>query len=333
MRTYIRAFTSIALLSCVPAPAISAQDNPPRPPQGHIVEQHSQDAERSESDALPFRERLLQSLIYTNLTVDFDDAPVDDVFNHLRETLDMNLMVRWNDDAVGFGIDPLTTITLNAEETPALEILEMVLEQCSDIEPCSWQLRRGFLEVGTKERLDMESAQELRVYPVADLLFEPPNFDDAPSFRLEDELGYGVAVWPYSPWLHNHNGDGDGRPGRPGHPGRPGRDPSNPRRPGGGGGGGVHPGGISMPRGTGGGGGGFINTGNVVDPNQAANERQRADELIELITAVVEPDAWEVNGGAATIEYRDGSLFVRAPDYVHRGLQGVPKVPPPDGAT
>jgi hypothetical protein len=52
---------------------------------------------------------------------------------------------------------------------------------------------------------------------------------------------------------------------------------------------------------------------------------ERAQEVIDLITQLVEVDAWTDNGGdAATITYYQGSLIVRAPDYVHRGIAGYP---------
>ncbi|NNM27290.1 MAG: hypothetical protein HKO59_15115 [Phycisphaerales bacterium] len=56
----------------------------------------------------------------------------------------------------------------------------------------------------------------------------------------------------------------------------------------------------------------------------------RANELIELIIATVEPLAWIQNGGEwASVQYHDGFLVVRAPDYIHRQLGGYPRVPRP----
>ena len=41
----------------------------------------------------------------------------------------------------------------------------------------------------------------------------------------------------------------------------------------------------------------------------------------------IEPDAWQVNGGdAASIRYYQGTLIVRAPDYIQRQLGGYPFV-------
>ena len=40
---------------------------------------------------------------------------------------------------------------------------------------------------------------------------------------------------------------------------------------------------------------------------------ERAQELIDLITSTIERDVWDVNGGAATIRYFNGTLIVTAP--------------------
>lgn len=48
-------------------------------------------------------------------------------------------------------------------------------------------------------------------------------------------------------------------------------------------------------------------------------KQERAESLIDLITAVVEPETWDIG---ADIRYFQGTLIVNAPDYVHRALDG-----------
>lgn len=77
-------------------------------------------------------------------------------------------------------------------------------------------------------------------------------------------------------------------------------------------------------RGGGAGGGGnnlFSNTGSQVQ--QAKTADQRGQELADLITAVVRPEVWSVNGGPASIRYYNGTLVVSAPRSV-QALIGVP---------
>lgn len=55
----------------------------------------------------------------------------------------------------------------------------MIVEQAALDEPAAWQIRRGYIEVGTKERLSHEQAMEREVYNIRDLLIEPPYFGSA----------------------------------------------------------------------------------------------------------------------------------------------------------
>jgi hypothetical protein len=47
----------------------------------------------------------------------------------------------------------------------------------------------------------------------------------------------------------------------------------------------------------------------------------RAAEIISLIEDLVEPDHW-IENARASIKYFKGTIIVRAPDYVHRGIVG-----------
>lgn len=49
---------------------------------------------------------------------------------------------------------------------------------------------------------------------------------------------------------------------------------------------------------------------------------ERAQEVIDLLTDLVEPEEWDVSGGTNTIRHYRGTLIVNAADYVHRGIVG-----------
>ncbi|MCH2161166.1 MAG: hypothetical protein MK085_04750 [Phycisphaerales bacterium] len=134
---------------------------------------------------------MLGTLLYTDITVDFNDTPAREAFNYIKTLIGPELVVRYSDDRTGFGIDPDAEITLKASNKPLLTVIEMMLQQCSDLEPCTWQLRKGYIEVGTKERLSVNAARELRMYPIRDLLFEIPYFDNAPQFDLNSAISQG----------------------------------------------------------------------------------------------------------------------------------------------
>lgn len=79
--------------------------------------------------------------------------------------------------------------------------------------------------------------------------------------------------------------------------------------------------------GGGGGGGGQspFSGGNQNQDWDIAPMEERAEEIREIITELVEPDQWVDNGGdAASIRYWQGNFIVNAPDYVHRELSGYP---------
>ncbi|MBN8598599.1 MAG: hypothetical protein J0L78_13090 [Planctomycetes bacterium] len=53
--------------------------------------------------------------------------------------------------------------------------------------------------------------------------------------------------------------------------------------------------------------------------------QERADEVIRLVTEIVEPDQWTNNGGAAaTVRFYKQQLLVTAPDYIQRQINGYP---------
>ncbi len=140
--------------------------------------------------------KLLQALLYHTLTVSFDQTPAREVFDYLGTTLGINLVARYSDDAIGHGIDPQTPITLSADGMSAIEVLELVLEQCAAVETCTWQLRDSFLELGTKDRLSSPSAREVRVYRIDELIFEPRRFNDAPRVGINHLYpGYGGGYY------------------------------------------------------------------------------------------------------------------------------------------
>lgn len=74
------------------------------------------------------------------------------------------------------------------------------------------------------------------------------------------------------------------------------------------------------------GGGGVTFGGPGEEPERVTNE-ERAEEIIEIITSLIEPTQWEVHGGNASIRYFRESLLVRAPNFVHRQIGGLDVVP------
>ncbi len=135
-------------------------------------------------DGKVMRRRIADALTGTNISIDLEETPAREAFDRLRAMLPVALVGRYRDDALGFGIDPEIPITLRADGRPALEVLEGMLEQCSQRgAPCTWQIRLGFVEFGTKGRLSVPAARETRLYYIADLIVDIPEDVDERTRR------------------------------------------------------------------------------------------------------------------------------------------------------
>jgi uncharacterized membrane protein YgcG len=231
--------------------------------------------------------KLLGALLYADVTVAFDKTTAKTAFEYVAQQMGVPLVVRYAGEGGSDGIDPELEVSLSLEGTPAITVIERLLEICGTEEPCTWQIREGFVEAGTKERLAAPAARELRMYPIRDLLFQPPTFDNAPDFNLGSALSQG-----------NQGGGG------------------------GGGGGGFGGGG----GGFGGGGGGII--GDPGEDPERESEEELADQLMEIIQDQCEPEGWvDAGGDWATMKYYQGVLLIRAPDFIHRQIDGYPFAP------
>ncbi len=230
------------------------------------------------------RATLRHMLTATDISVEFRETPAREVFKHLNVVLGLRIVGRYSDDKVGHGIDPDTPITLDATDTPAIMVLELVLDQCEDIDPCTWQIRNGFVEVGTKERLSAPAANVIKLYPIRDLMMIAPHFGNAPDIDL------AVAL--------NQTGGGGSS---------------------GGSGGGGFGGGSGSGSGSGGGGGAIISAPGEAPPR--IQNFEFVQELMYLIRDTVEPMSWQSNGGTARMSYLSGNLIIRAPGFIHRQLE------------
>ncbi|MDP7006356.1 MAG: hypothetical protein QF718_09125 [Phycisphaerales bacterium] len=52
------------------------------------------------------------------------------------------------------------------------------------------------------------------------------------------------------------------------------------------------------------------------------SQQEEIDRIIELIIKFIEPDLWEQNGGPCSITNYKKTLLIRAPDFVHRQING-----------
>ena len=250
------------------------------------------------------RRRMHGVLVYALVTVDHEAIPARAAFEALQKTLGVTFVVRYADDPLGYGIEPKTSITFQAENAPALDVLEAMLTQCSTPEePCTWQLRKGFVELGTKRRLSLPAARETRLYDIVELKTQiPENMrdrrqqPDIGALDVVQEICENVepGVWDY--------GQTDGRePAAP--PDQviapsakviPAINPTVPPEP-------------TPP------------TASTPHPSVAPTRPQPDQERRYVLPAKI-----------AVIRYWRDVLIVHAPDYIHRQINGYPEPIRPD---
>ncbi len=130
-------------------------------------------------------------------------------------------------------------------------------------------------------RDQMLKKTEVRMYDVRDLLFQAPNFR-----RNAPKLGLSAALSSSGTVGGSSSGNSGGRSG------------------------------------------GSSSTSlfedsdsNDNDDNDKPTEKDRAEELIDLIRSSIEPDIWMANGGYhSSIKFYNGMLVIRAPEFVHRQI-------------
>ena len=146
------------------------------------------------------RDRWVASLDAKKISVLFKQVPIVQVLESLSQKLGVPIQALLLDKPTGsVGIEPAITIDLEIKDMRALEVLEIVLRQASDVSQndCRWQTTPSGIEVGPKSRLLRPSAMERRVYMVADLGFKVADFQPPPL--QSGGTGGGTAPPPFTP--------------------------------------------------------------------------------------------------------------------------------------
>ncbi|MFI4896971.1 MAG: hypothetical protein ACIARR_04015 [Phycisphaerales bacterium JB059] len=212
----------------------------------------------------PKRETLVR--LSQPMTINLEQQRLEDVIQFAADFSGANIEPLWIDDNNSSGHDPDLEITVKIQQGTVLDLLERVLSRSADDagfpESFTWQLTpNGAFEMGPKDRLNRRKTTV--IYDIRDLIFEIPDYDEAPEFDLQSVLQAGQGGGGQSPF-----------------------------------------------------------SGQTQD-RERADKRELGEEVITMITTLVEPDEWATNGGdGASVTYYQENLIVRAPDYIHRQLNG-----------
>ncbi len=66
----------------------------------------------------------------------------------------------------------------------------------------------------------------------------------------------------------------------------------------------------------------FSGSSSSASADKGKTKTERANELMDLIRSVVQPEIWQENGGKAVIRYYNGNLVVTAPRSVQEAIGG-----------
>jgi hypothetical protein len=191
----------------------------------------------------------------------FDNVTLGDAIDFLRDVSGTNIHVNWGAmETIGIGRD--TTINVRLRSVTLRKVLRTMLTEAGTGNLLTFYIDENVIEITTRELADQQLFT--KVYPVEDLLMEVPDFDQPPSFQLNQASSGG----------------------------------------------------------RGGSSGQSIFSGNTNNNNATVTRANRAQELIDTIQAIVQPEIWNVAGGPAAIRFWNGSLIVTAPRSVHEALGG-----------
>lgn len=221
-------------------------------------------AQTDEGDVKKKRENL--ALMLRPVTISFNNQRLEDVMTFLKDFTGAEMDIHYIDDRKPDALDPDTLITLDVKDMSALRLLERVLEQAAkdSFQENTWQMTSwGSIECGPKSLLNRR--QRVVIYDISDLLFEIPDYADAPRIDLQNALQ------------------------------------SN----------------------QGGGGGQSPFDGDTNDDDEERDLEAARNEVVDLIQTIVEPEQWVDNGGdGGNVNVFQNTLVIRAPDYMHRQIDG-----------
>ena len=119
------------------------------------------------------------------ISVSLENERLEDVIKFLATVSNTTIDPLWLDDRGSTGLDRDARVSVRAHEVPVLTVLERALQRVQDsFDGNSWSMTEdGIIEVGPKSRLNRRT--ELKIYDIQDLLFQIPNYADAPEIDID----------------------------------------------------------------------------------------------------------------------------------------------------
>lgn len=167
-----RGLATLAIATAITA-SVAGQDDR-RSPTSSTIQVQVVDAERTSPSGSRWARtdgEVHGRLVHLRLDLEFDDAAPRKVRRALARALGLNLIDHFPKDD-----DATPGVSMSLRQVPALEALETLIALTSGPTPGTWQVREGILEVGPRGVLARRTPPITRVIEVTDLLLEPPDF-------------------------------------------------------------------------------------------------------------------------------------------------------------
>lgn len=143
---------------------------------------------------------VLSTLDDSRIPVNFDAHPLEDVLAFIEATVQVDMDVDWV-SLEDIGVEPDAEVSLRLNNPTVATVLDKILSKVSDPDlPAGWAVNEGVLTVASDEVLRRNTV--LEIYDIQDLIFEVPDYDEAPEFDLQSVLqssqGGGGGQSPFS---------------------------------------------------------------------------------------------------------------------------------------
>ncbi|HZW09445.1 MAG TPA: hypothetical protein VFF69_06035, partial [Phycisphaerales bacterium] len=155
----------------------------------------------------PADRRVLSALDTTAMPVDFRDNTLQQALDFFAQFTGLDMDVDW-ESLAEIGIDPETTVSLSLTKSNARTVLDRLLEKVSGdpLTQADWAVLDGMLQVASEDKIRRHTV--LEIYDIRDLIFEVPNYDEAPEIDLQSVLqSSGGGGGGQSPFQQNQQQD------------------------------------------------------------------------------------------------------------------------------
>ncbi len=118
--------------------------------------------------------------------VNFNNVSLADAIDNIRDGSGLNVHVNWR-ALEGVGITRQTAVSARMHEVPLRKLLRTIINDAGSADSITYFIDEGIVEITTREIADQQMIT--KVYPVADLVAEIPNFA-GPNVQLSS-VGQG----------------------------------------------------------------------------------------------------------------------------------------------